>query len=162
VARTTFIQDARKFGIGWRLWFLLLTIVNLVAPLFFLGRPEAWAALGGYFVAAVVMIPIHRRLGWVRLLGVGHFQWLLLLPWLIYRYQATAPSGAFGAWMLAVIIVDGICLVIDVVDLVRYLRGDREPLPATGGRRNRIRHDAGADRQGPARKATTDRLWRRR
>lgn len=129
--RKTMIQDARNFAIGWRLWFWLLMIVNLVAPLFFLQRPEAWATLAGYFVAAAVMIPLHRRLGWVRLLGIGHFQWLLLLPWLVYRYLETSPTGALAVWMLAVIAVDTICLIIDIVDLVRYLAGERKPITAT-------------------------------
>lgn len=126
--RTTMIQDARKFPVGWRLWFWLLSILNLVAPLFFLGHPEAWAILACYFIAAAVMIPLHRRRGWVRLLGIGHFQWLVLLPWLVHRYLQTAPTGAFQIWLLAVIAVDAVCLAIDIVDVFRYLAGERSPL----------------------------------
>lgn len=130
--RSNMIQDARRFHPGWRLWFVLLQIVNLVSPLFFLGHAEAWAVLAGYLIAAVVMVPLHRKLGWVRLLGVGHFSWFVILPWLAFRYSVTAPTGAFGIWLLAVIIVDGICLVIDIVDLARYLSGDRQPTVAAG------------------------------
>lgn len=126
------IQDARRFHPAWRLWFVLLQIVNLVSPLFFLGHVEAWAVLAGYLVAAVVMVPLHRKLGWVRLLGVGHFAWFVILPWLVFRYLETAPTGAFGIWLLAVIVINGICLLIDIVDVARYLAGDRKPTVAAG------------------------------
>jgi hypothetical protein len=136
VESTSFIQDARRFSVGWRIWFALLSFLNLLAPLFFLHRPEAWATLACYALAAAVMIPLHRRRGWVRLLGVGHFQWLLLLPWLVYRYLQTSPSGALRVWMLAVILVDAVCLVIDMVDVVRYMAGDRRPAPSTRSERH--------------------------
>jgi len=131
VAGKSLIEDARHFALGWRMWFWLLSLLNLVAPLFFLDRPEAWATLACYFIAAGVIVPLHRRIGWVRLLGIGHFQWLVLLPWLVYRYLETSPTGAFGAWMLAVILVDAVSLTIDVFDVIRYAAGDREPLTAS-------------------------------
>jgi hypothetical protein len=122
------VHDARRFPIGWRLWFYLLLGVNFVAPLFFLGRPEARGVLAAYAVASVVIVFLHRRLGWVRLLGLGHFPWLALLPWLVFRYATTSPTGAFAAFLIAVLLVDTACLAIDAVDLVRYRRGERGPI----------------------------------
>jgi len=37
------------------------------------------------------------------------------------------PSGLFRNWILAVLVVDGISVVIDVTDVARYLLGDRDP-----------------------------------
>ena len=122
------ISDARQFAIGWRVWFWILIIVNFIAPIFFLPRVEAWAVIGAYAVAGVVVALLHRRHGWVRLLGTCHFLWIALLPWLAYRYVATSPEGAFGIWILAVIIVDMIAFGIDLVDVARYIKGDTTPI----------------------------------
>jgi hypothetical protein len=124
----TFIEDYRKFGLGWRLWMVLLQIVNLIGPLIFIGRTEAWVVLAGYAMAAAIIVSLHRRLGWVRLLGVGHFPWFLIVPWVAVRYAAQAPSGIFGFWLLSVLVINGISLVIDVVDVVRFLSGERKPI----------------------------------
>ncbi|HEM48959.1 MAG TPA: hypothetical protein ENO27_01995 [Caldithrix sp.] len=128
MSEMVFLKDFRKFGLGWRLWMLLLQIVNLVGPLIFIGHPEAWVVFAGYVFAAVIIVPLHRRLGWVRLLGVGHFLWFLILPWIAVRYSAETQSGLFGLWLLSVLIVDGISLVIDIVDVLRYLSGERNPI----------------------------------
>ena len=126
--RRSLVTDARRFSVGWRAWFWLLLAVNLVAPLFFLSHPEAWTVVLGYAVSAAVMVPLHRRMGWVRLLGIAHFPWLAILPWLAVRVAASGPTGAFGAWLAAVLAVDGACLVLDAVDVGRYLAGERRPL----------------------------------
>jgi hypothetical protein len=128
--KMSFIQDAGRFGIGWRLWMVLLQLANLIAPLFFLGRVEAQLTLGAYILAAAIIVPLHRRLGWVRLLGIGHFQWFALLPWLVMRYLTTSPTGAFGVWLAAVILINATSLVIDVVDVARYVAGERKPVVA--------------------------------
>lgn len=126
--KTSFIDDARQFNPAWRVWMILLSVVNLVGPLFFLGHPEAWATLACYFIAGVVMVPIYRRLGWVRLLGLGHFQWFILLPWLYFRLITGSAGGAFYVWLWAVIVIDTLCLAIDIVDVARYAAGEREPI----------------------------------
>jgi hypothetical protein len=130
--KTSFLGDASRFDIGWRVWFWLLPGVNILAPLFFLGRLESWITLSASVLAAVVVVSLHRRLGWVRLLGIGHFPWIGLVPWLVSRYLTTSPGGVFATWMLAVIFIDSACLAIDFVDVLRYLGGDRTPIVSSG------------------------------
>lgn len=122
------ISDARTFEMGWRVWFWILIILNFIAPIFFLPRIEAWAVISAYAVAGVVVAVLHRRLGWVRLLGACHFPWIALLPWMAYRYVATSPEGVFGIWMLTVVFVDTIAFGIDSADVVRYLKGEAAPI----------------------------------
>jgi hypothetical protein len=126
--RNSLVADARTFQPGWRVWMGLLVVVNLVAPLFFLAHPVAWAVLGCYLVSAVVILSLHRRLGWVRLLGVGHFPWLVLLPWVWFHLRSGEPTGAQALWLGAVLLVDAVCLAIDAVDAARYLAGERAPI----------------------------------
>ena len=132
--RRSIVREAREFSLGWRIWMWLLSAVNLVAPLFFLGHPEAWAVLACYFLAAAVLIPLHRRLGWVRLLGIAHFQWFVLLPWLVIRMLTGSPPTALAIWVWALIVIDAASLSIDIVDVYRYLTGEREPIVSAGGR----------------------------
>ncbi len=42
-----------------------------------------------------------------------------------------AADGQLGRWLFAVVVVDLASLVIDFVDVGRYLVGDRQPAPGT-------------------------------
>lgn len=121
-------------GIGtlawpWRLWVGLLIAVNGVAPVFFLERLEARLVLAAILVGAVIQMAIFARLGFVRLLGLGHLiVWTPLLPWLCARLgEAGSVGGGFREWLVVVIVVDAISWVIDVVDVGRWLGGERTP-----------------------------------
>jgi len=108
----------------WPEWMMLLVAVNLVAPLFFVASPEAQVVLVGMIVSAALMLTLFARFGYVRLLGLGHIPWLFTVPWL--RLGDMTVSGLFYYWLLAVVILDGISLVIDLIDLIRYGLGERQ------------------------------------
>lgn len=111
----------------WPLWMMLLVSVNLVAPLFFLGSLEAKVVLVGIAASMALMLTLFARFGYVRLLGLGHTPWLFTVPWLVSRLGEITTGGPFYYWLLAVVILDGISLVIDAADVVRYWRGERQP-----------------------------------
>jgi hypothetical protein len=116
----------------WWLWIGLLGVVNLVGPLFFLGSLEARVILAALIIGAAVQLLIVSRLGYVRLLGVGHVvAWVPLLLWLVPRLAALDPRTPFGRWLFAVVIIDLASLAIDFVDVARYLAGERQPTPGT-------------------------------
>ena len=121
-----FLRSLFRLPIHWRIWVGLMMLVNGAIPLLFLGTAEARFVLGAMMVGAVTQSAIHARKGFVRLLGVGHFLWLPMLPWLWLRL-AQAPSGLFRNWILAVLVVDGMSVLIDVADVARYFLGDRDP-----------------------------------
>lgn len=120
----------------WVAWIGLLIVVNVVVPLFFLPRPEAWATLAAISISFLTMLAIFKTLGFVRLLGLGHLvAWPPLLLWLWPRLEGVAPATALSQWLLALVAINLVSLVIDAIDLVRYLRGERAPmyaLPAKG------------------------------
>ena len=103
-----------------------LPLINL-SSIFFLPRMEAWAVLGTGLLAATVMTVLHAKLGYVRLLGIGHFVWIPMLIWLAFRLDHILEHTLFCGWLLTLIAMDTVSLLIDIVDLVRYLRGDRTP-----------------------------------
>ena len=111
---------------GWSGWVLLLLMTNMAA-VFFLPRVEAWVVLGGLGLGALLQMGLFARHGFVRLLGVGHLHWLPMVAWLVSRLDGAADAVWFHRWLLAVIALCGVSLVIDVVDVWRYWRGDRSP-----------------------------------
>ena len=51
-----------------------------------------------------------------------------MVPWLGIRlFQAQPLNSTFEYWLLIVTVMNTISLVIDAVDVVRYMRGEREP-----------------------------------
>ena len=111
----------------WRLWLALLLAANMVAPLFFIGTIEGIAVLAAFVVSAMLQMMIFRSIGYVRLLGAGHAPWVVLLAWLIPRIPETPAATVFGIWIVAVVVLDGISLTIDAINVARYIGGDRNP-----------------------------------
>ncbi len=109
---------------AWQGWIALMIVLNAVVPLILISTLEGKVVLATFVAAAALMMAIHRAKGFVRLIGTGHFVWFPLLAWLATRFDAT--SGPMRAWLIALFVVNGLSLVIDVIDLIRYLRGDRE------------------------------------
>ena len=110
----------------WQAWLGLLVAVNLVPPFFFLGTLEAKVVLVGFVVSIAIMLTLFAKFGYVRLLGLGHAPWLFTVPWLWSRLGEVTSTGPLYYWLLGVVILDGISLLIDAVDVVRYARGDRK------------------------------------
>ena len=125
-AMLRFTRHILEMPIHWQLWVALLFLTNMAA-VFFLPRVEASVVLAGLFVGALLQVGIFARFGFVRLLGLGHFHWLVMIAWLVSRLGSIRGEGLFHSWVVAVIVVCGLSLVIDTVDVVRYLRGEQKP-----------------------------------
>ncbi len=109
----------------WRLWLGMLVGANLVVPLFFLEHVEAQATIAALLISMTLMIALTARFGFSRILGLGHVAWLPLLAFLIGRVTEVPSTTGFGLWLRTVIVLDAISLVLDAVDVIRFLRGDR-------------------------------------
>ena len=109
-----------------RAWVMLLALTNM-ASMVFIGQREGQVVAAAMMLGAMIQVAIHAKLGFVRLLGVGHFHWIPMLVWLYGRLDGMRDDAALYYWVLALLVVNGISLVVDVVDVGRYLAGDREP-----------------------------------
>ncbi|MEE9171199.1 MAG: hypothetical protein V3U73_15680 [bacterium] len=109
-----------------QLWLVLLVAVNLVIPLFYLGRIEARVVALTFLIAAALMTVLTALSGFSRLLGLGHFVWFPLLYFLWTGLEQIPADDFFGIWVRVLMILNAISLVIDVVDVIRYIAGDRE------------------------------------
>jgi len=110
------------------LWMGVLAGLNGMGPLFFLGRPEAWVVLVVFLVSAAMMMMLAEFNGFNRMMGVGHILWLPLLVYLWARIGAHPAAEPFGAWMRLVMLLNAASLVFDMVDITRYMRGERDEL----------------------------------
>ncbi len=111
--------------IGWQLWLMVLVAHNMIVPLFHFGRVEAQAVFVTLLASMGLMTLITARTGFTRLLGLGHFLWIPLLYWLWTRLPGIPAIDLFGVWIRSLMAVNAISLVIDTVDVIRYLAGDR-------------------------------------
>jgi hypothetical protein len=122
-----FTKGLMSMPMPWPLWIGVLVAANLVAPITFFEALEAKVALAAFLAGGAAMTAIFVAKGFVRLLGIGHVFWIPMIPWLWTRLDRVEPGEAIGYWMIAVIAVNGISLIVDTVDVVRYAAGDRKP-----------------------------------
>ena len=109
----------------WRIWMVFLVATNMIAPILFIGTLEAKVVLSAVLIGLGIMLTLFSKLGYVRLLGIGHILWIPMIPWLWMRLIPIGIDSFFGYWLLSVIVLDSISLLVDTADVVRYIKGDR-------------------------------------
>lgn len=111
----------------WNLWMGILILANIGGGLFFIRTMEGQLALACMMVSFLIMWGIYVRKGFVRLLGLGHL--IAWIPQMVFYIQMVdKAAGVFQYWIISVLVVNGISLLIDFVDVVRYSLGDRRPI----------------------------------
>lgn len=128
----SFVDGLIRFHLGlwhspWpvKVWLVALAGSNMAAALF-LPRIEAIVTLLALGASLLLMSVLTARSGFTRLLGLGHILWLGLIPWLWHRGTVGSSPELFLLWLQAVIVLNTISVVIDVVDVMRYVRGERD------------------------------------
>lgn len=114
--------------VGWRIWLAILMVANMGAPLFFLNRIEAWAVFIAINLGAFTGAYLYKKQGFTRLLGLMHWPWLFLLPFLWGRLDVVSAGEPFGIWIRVVLVLNSLSLILDAVDVIKYAAGDREPV----------------------------------
>ena len=123
-----FNEGLLNLPLGVKLWMGLLVIFNMIIPLFFLDRLEAQVVLAAIMASILLMTFITGLTGFTRLLGLGHIFWIPLLFFLWTHLDQIPADGLFGLWVPALMGINAISLVIDTVDVVSYLAGERTEL----------------------------------
>ena len=121
-----FNKGILKMPIYARLWLILLITINMVMPFFFLDRVEAWAVLAALLASMMLMTILTAYAGFTRLLGLGHIFWFPLFYFLWNRLDQIPTDDFFGIWVRALMAINAASLVIDSIDVIRYIAGDRE------------------------------------
>ncbi len=128
------LNDAILMEPAWlQLWVLLLVLANLGSLLFVFSKEEgSWsvrkepiAILFGFVLAAAIMEWIFANYGYVRLLGLGHLlAWTPVYIYLLLQRERHGMTSWFGKYIHFYLLIAGISLCIDAIDVVRYLLGD--------------------------------------
>ena len=122
-----FFRTILRMPKHWVVWVGLLMIANMVVPLFFIETLAAQVTLAAMMAGAAIQMVIFKMKGFVRLLGIGHILWVPMVIWLALGFESEHLTTPFGVWVAAVILLDSISLVIDGMDVVRYIKGERTP-----------------------------------
>ncbi len=109
-----------------RAWAIALILVNL-GSLVFLDTRYGLLNLLAVLTGISVMAVIYARLGFVRLLGIGHIFWIPILVWFAFDLPDKTQDPALYYWVLSLIMFNSISLVIDTIDVLRFAGGDRKP-----------------------------------
>ncbi len=109
-----------------RLWCVWLVGVNL-ACLYFITHIEAQVVLAVTAVAVVSQTLIYQRIGFTRILGATHVLWLPMFAWMATRIDTILADQALANWLALLFATNMVSIVVDTVDAVRFLRGERAP-----------------------------------
>ncbi len=120
-----FNKGIMSMPIYWQLWLMLLVTFNLIIPLFFLNRLEAQVVVGALVASMTLMTVLTAISGFTRLLGLGHIFWIPLLYFLWMRLEQNPADDFFGLWLRVLMTLNAVSLMIDAVDVGRYIAGDR-------------------------------------
>ncbi len=115
-----------RFPMPKNLWSVLLMTMN-AASLIFIQTPYGQAVFAAAIAGLVIMLFIYMKQGFVRLLGVGHIFWIPLLIWLALNLPDKNEDLALYWWIVGLLCTNSISLVVDIIDLGRYVRGERQP-----------------------------------
>ena len=117
-----------------RTWIQVLVAANLGAVLFVVGREEGrWkirsepiAILLAFLAAAIAMGRLYEEIGYVRLLGIAHLVfWGPAYGWILFARRSRYPLRTpFGAYLHFYLVIAGLSLLVDAIDVIRHLTGD--------------------------------------
>jgi hypothetical protein len=109
-----------------RLWCVWLVAVNL-ACLYFITHIEAQVVLIVTTIAVAAQSLIYQRIGFTRILGSTHILWVPMFAWMATRIDTIAADPALADWLVLLFATNLVSLVVDTIDSVRFLRGERAP-----------------------------------
>jgi len=108
------------------IWVGLLMMINL-GSLAFWDEPLARWILGVFMASAMLMMGLYARFGFEKILGLGHFLWIPLLP--VVLVTIPVAEGGFRSFLILWAMVTTISLLFDIVDVWKYFSGQRQTIP---------------------------------
>lgn len=118
----------------WLIAYLfVLTAANLGAVFFIAKRTdkgwrpryEALAIIAAFLLAGEFMEYLYQQYGYVRLLGLAHIVcWSPVYAWIITHRKDYEETPYFAKYVMFYLIMAGISLTIDVIDVARYALGE--------------------------------------
>lgn len=104
------------------MWVAILALAN-IASLLFWSALTAKVILITFMLSALMMMALYSYYGFVKILGIGHIFWVVLLPYILLQIPHT--YGGFLWYLVALSILLAISLVLDAVDVWKYFHDMR-------------------------------------
>ncbi len=121
---TDFVAHLFQQSLGVQIWVLWMGVINL-ASVVFRSRTEARWVLGAFVGALVFMNALFAVNGFNRLLGLAHVVfWTPLVVYLGRRVGMIEAVTSYGRWLRVLLATNAASLIIDYVDVARYVLGD--------------------------------------
>ena len=127
-----FMAGVRKMPLFWQGWLGILMLINGVGPLFFLSEDVAVVTLVAMMAGGIAGGVLTQAQGFTKLLGLMHLPWIPMFVLQVLVLYQTNPEGSFKLWLIASAAVTFISLIIDILDVASYLRGNRTDLLKPG------------------------------
>lgn len=124
-AMMNFTKAMMSMPIHWQVWLGALVAANIVVPVYFIHTLEAQVILPTAIVGLVIMSIIFSEKGFVRLMGIGHIGWFPMVFWLWTRLDHAPADSTLSCWIMTVIVLNSLSLLIDTVDVLRYVHSER-------------------------------------
>lgn len=124
-ALSKFMRGILTSPLWVKLWLAVLMVANMAVPLVYFDHLEAHIVLGTFLAGFVLLVVLTGKFGFTRILGLGHILWVPLVFFLLGRLDLHPADQPYGLWMRSVIVLNSISLIIDITDVVRYIRGER-------------------------------------
>src|SRR5262245_58329901 len=109
-----------------RLWCVWLVGVN-AACLLFITHLEAQIVLAVTSIVVAGQTLIYQRIGFTRILGTTHILWVPMFVWMATRLHTITNEPGLANWLFLLFITNLVSLVVDAIDAIRFLRGERAP-----------------------------------
>ena len=94
---------------------------------YFIGHVEAQVVLATTLTSVVLQAIIYGRIGFTRVLGVGHLLWLPMFAWMATRTNDIAAHSDLQIWIIVLAITNAVSFAIDFTDVARFAKGERAP-----------------------------------
>ena len=118
----------------WLLVYLFILVTANLGAIFFVAKktPQGWrpryeaiAIVAAFLLAGEFMDYLYLQYGYVRLLGLAHIVfWTPVYAWILVHRKDYAAAPYFSKFVVFYLVMAGLSLFIDVIDVARYLFGE--------------------------------------
>jgi hypothetical protein len=117
-----FFVDLARQPLWVSMWVAILALANITSLLFW-SALTAKVILIAFMLSALMMMALYSYYGFVKILGIGHIFWVVLLPYILLQIPHT--DGGFLWYLVALSSLLTISLVLDAVDVWKYFHDIR-------------------------------------
>lgn len=119
---------------SWLLAYLTVLVAANLGAVFFIAkrtangwrpRYEAIAIVVSFLLAGEFMEYLYQQYGYVRLLGLAHIVfWTPVYAWIFTHRKDYETTPYFAKFVMFYLVMAGISLAIDIIDVARYALGE--------------------------------------